>query len=126
MKIHIEITREPLVARGVTSADGSSGAVVEFAGLVRGEEKGIAIAGLDYEAYETMARTEMEKIARELGGVFPCRSVEVVHRIGNVPVGEASIVVRIEAQHRAEAFGMLAEFMDRLKRDVPIWKKAAA
>ena len=126
MKVHVEITREPLAARGVTSADGVSGAVVEFAGLVRSEEDGVAIAGLDYEAYEMMARTEMEKIVRELGSVFPCRSVEVAHRIGSVPAGEASIVVRIEAKHRAEAFGMLAEFMDRLKREVPIWKKVAA
>jgi molybdopterin synthase catalytic subunit len=43
-----------------------------------------------------------------------------------VPVGEASIVVRIEAKHRAEAFGMLGEFMDRLKRDVPIWKRVSS
>ena len=126
MKIRIEIAREPLAARGVTSADGASGAVVEFAGVVRGEEGGVAIAGLDYEAYEMMARTEMERILRELGRAFPCSSVEVAHRIGRVPVGEASIVVRIQAKHRAEAFGMLAEFMDRLKRDVPIWKKVAA
>jgi molybdopterin synthase catalytic subunit len=126
MKIHVEITREALTARGVTSADGASGAIVVFAGLVRGEEEGAAIAGLDYEAYEAMARSEMERIARELGAVFPCRSVELAHRIGHVPVGQASILVRIEAKHRAEAFGMLAAFMDRLKQDVPIWKKVAA
>lgn len=125
MKIRIEITREPLAARGVTSADGASGAVVEFAGVVRGEEDGAAIAGLDYEAYEMMARGEMERMLGELGRAFPCHSVQVAHRIGRVPVGEASIVVRVEAKHRAEAFGMLAEFMDRLKRDVPIWKKVA-
>jgi len=123
MKIRVEITRERLVAHGVTSADGTSGAIVEFAGVVRGEEKGVPIAGLAYEAYEAMARTEMERIAGELGVLFPCQSAEVWHRIGQVPVGEASIVVRIEAKHRAEAFGMLAAFMDRLKEDVPIWKK---
>lgn len=126
MKIHVEITRDALAARGVTSADGANGAIVEFAGLVRGEEEGAAIGGLDYEAYEAMARSEMERIVRDLGAVFPCRSVAVAHRLGYVPVGEASILVRIEAQHRAEAFGMLAAFMDRLKCDVPIWKKVAA
>lgn len=126
MNIRIEITRQPLLARGVTTAESGVGAVVEFAGVVRGEEEGAAIAGLDYEAYETMARSEMERMARELANVFPCRMLEVVHRIGRVPVGEASIVVRVEAKHRAEAFAMLAEFMDRLKRDVPIWKKVAA
>jgi molybdopterin synthase catalytic subunit len=126
MKICVTITREPIVARGVTSADASSGAVIEFAGMVRGEEEGVAIAALDYEAYEGMARSEMERIAAELSGSYPCRFVEVTHRVGRVPVGEASILVRIEAKHRAEAFGMLAQFMDRLKRDVPIWKKVAA
>jgi molybdopterin synthase catalytic subunit len=73
-----------------------------------------------------MARSEMEKIARDLAGQFPCDSIEVIHRIGRVPVGEVSIVVRIEAKHRAEAFGMLGEFMDRMKRDVPIWKRVSS
>jgi molybdopterin synthase catalytic subunit len=125
MKFRITITREPIVACGVASADPSIGAVVEFAGMVRGEEDGVAIAALDYEAYEAMARSEMERIVDELSGSYPCGFVEVTHRIGRVPVGEASILLRIEAKHRADAFGMLAEFMDRLKRDVPIWKKVS-
>jgi molybdopterin synthase catalytic subunit len=125
MKVRVTITREPIVARGVTSADALSGAVVEFSGMVRGEEDGVAIASLNYEAYEGMAQSEMERIAAELSTAYPCRSFEVTHRIGRVPIAEASILVRIEAKHRAEAFGMLAEFMDRLKRDVPIWKKVS-
>ena len=126
MKIHVEITREVLLARGAVSEAGSVGAVVEFAGIVRGEEDGAAIAALDYEAYEEMARSEMERIARALAGQFPCESIEVIHRIGCVAVGETSILVRIESKHRAEALGMLAEFMTRLKTDVPIWKKVSA
>ena len=123
MKIRVDITREPLQARGLASTDGSTGAVVEFAGIVRGEEDGAPISALDYEAYEAMARSEMERIVRNLSAQYPCHAVAIVHRIGRVPVGEASILVRIEAKHRAEAFGMLAAFMDRLKQDVPIWKK---
>ena len=125
MKIRIELTRGPIVARGTTATDTSTGAVVEFAGVVRGEEDGSAIAALDYEAYEPMARREMERIAGELSERYPCHSLEVTHRLGRVPAGEASIRVRIEAKHRAEAFGILAEFMNRLKRDVPIWKKVS-
>ena len=125
MKTRVEITRKPLVASGVTSADGTSGAVVEFAGVVRGEEEGAPITTLDYEAYEAMARSEMERIVRELSAQYPCHQVEVTHRIGHVPAGEASILVRIAAKHRAEAFSLLTEFMDRLKRDVPIWKKVS-
>ncbi|MFZ9932194.1 MAG: molybdenum cofactor biosynthesis protein MoaE [Chthoniobacterales bacterium] len=123
MRTRVGITREPLVARGVTSADAAGGAVVEFAGVVRVEEDGARISALDYEAYEVMARSEMERIVRELSALYPCHEVDVTHRIGPVPVGEASILVRIVAKHRAEAFGLLTEFMDRLKRDVPIWKK---
>jgi len=126
MKTRVEITREPLVASGVTSADGTSGAVLEFAGVVRSEEDGAPITALDYEAYEVMARSEMERIVRELSAQYPCHAVEITHRIGRVPAGEASILVRIAAKHRAEAFGMLTEFMDRLKRDVPVWKKVAS
>ena len=123
MKIEVEITREAVAARGVTSAATGCGAVVEFAGVVRGEEDGAAIAALDYEAYEVMARSEIARILRKLAAEFPCESVVVCHRVGRVPVGEASIVVRVEAKHRVEAFGMLAAFMDCLKKDVPIWKK---
>ena len=104
-------------------SDGTSGAVVDFAGVVRGDEGGAPITALDYEAYEDMARSEMERIVRELSARFPCHAVKITHRIGRVPVGEASIDVRVEAKHRADAFGMLAEFMNRLKQDVPIWKK---
>ena len=126
MKIRVEITQEPIVARGVAATEVLVGAVVEFAGVVRGEEDGRSIAGLDYEAYAAMARAEMERIAGELSVTYPCECLEVTHRIGHVPVGQASILVRIEAKHRAEAFGMLAEFMNRMKRDVPIWKKVVA
>lgn len=122
MKIHIEITDRPLACEGMAGADGTSGAVVEFAGIVRPTEGEQTIDALHYEAFEAMARSEMERILHELEKQFPCRSAEVKHRRGRVPVGEAAIVVRVAAKHRAEAFGMLAAFMDRLKQDVPIWK----
>ena len=122
MKIDIEINDRPLVCKGTDGAGGISGAVVEFAGIVRPTEGGQTIDALQYEAYDGMARSEMERILRELEKQFPCHSVEVKHRKGRVPVGEAAIIVRVAAKHRAEAFGMLAAFMDRLKQDVPIWK----
>jgi len=121
MKIEVEFTNEQLHASG-GPADGSCGAVVEFSGIVRSEENGRRIEALHYEAYEAMARAQMGRILRALEDEFPCQAVRVVHRLGRVPVGEAAIVVRIEAKHRSEAFGLLAAFMDRLKQDVPIWK----
>lgn len=123
MKITVEITRDPLEA-GIGLLGGSgSGAVVVFSGVVRPEENGHHIAALDYEAYESMACEEMKRILAELAVRFPCDSAEVRHRIGRVGAGETSIMVRLAAKHRAEALGLLAEFMDRLKKDVPIWKR---
>ena len=122
MKIEIEITEEALSSAGAMSCEDGIGAVVEFAGIVRGEENGQRIAALRYEAYETMARSQTEQILRDLQATYPCAAVRVIHRVGVVPAGEAAIVVRVEAKHRAEAFGMLAAFMDRLKQEVPIWK----
>jgi len=104
---------------------GSAGAWVEFVGLVRGDEGQQAITALEYEAYAPMAEREMRRILESLGAARPCLYVRVVHRTGVVPVGEAAIGVGVAAAHRAEAFALLAEFMDRLKKDVPIWKRRA-
>ncbi len=98
------------------------GALAEFSGIVRGEENGRVIAALEYEAYSPMAARVMRDILAELGQRHPCLFVRVTHRIGIVPVGEAAIHIVVTARHRAEAFAMLAGFMDRLKQDVPIWK----
>ena len=99
------------------------GAVVDFQGVVRGDEQGESIAGLYYEAYRPMAEREIERIVREILGEFPCREIHVAHRLGFVPVGEASISVKIASVHRGEAIKFLEEFMNRMKQDVPIWKR---
>jgi molybdopterin synthase catalytic subunit len=124
MKIEIALQNEPLRLEEDKTASGA-GAVVRFEGRVRAEENGATIAALDYEAYEPMAKQQMEKIARELGEAHACLSVRVRHRIGRVPVGEAAILVEVRAQHRGEAFAFVTEFMNRIKQDVPIWKAAA-
>ncbi|NJK90567.1 MAG: molybdenum cofactor biosynthesis protein MoaE [Blastochloris sp.] len=98
------------------------GAVAEFYGVVRGEENGQPIAALVYEAYPGMAEREMRRVAEEEAKRHPVDHVEIIHRTGAIPVGETAIWVRVRSRHRAEAFGFLAGFMDRLKQDVPIWK----
>jgi molybdopterin synthase catalytic subunit len=123
-QISVAITREPLATARPAQRD-DCGAVLDFLGIVRGDEQGRQIDGLDYEAYQPMAERQIEQIIRELLNEFPCREIDVVHRIGFVPVGEASIWVRIAAPHRQEAISFLAEFMNRLKKDVPIWKQTS-
>lgn len=124
MEITVELTGEEIV---VPPGEGCAGvgAVVEFRGVVRGEENGTAISALRYEAYQPMAENVMRQILRELAAASPCVSAEVVHRIGIVPAGATAIYLRLRSSHRGEAFRLLETFMNRLKEDVPIWKTEA-
>lgn len=102
----------------------ASGALAEFRGLVRGQENDRTIGGLVYEAYQPMAEREITRIAEHLAQAHPIHAVRIVHRIGAVPVGESAIYIGVSSRHRAAAFAFLSDFMDLLKRDVPIWKTA--
>ncbi len=127
MIIEAVLTTQPIDRQGVLPPDVAThaGAVVEFAGLVRGEEAGRPIGALEYEAYSPMAERMMRQIATDLAASHPCLLVQVVHRIGIVRVGQAAIRLVVAARHRAEALAMVTSFMDRLKEDVPIWKRRA-
>ena len=120
MEIEILITSQPLVI-SKTAPEGC-GAVVEFSGIVRGEENGSAISALEYQAYQPMAEREIERVAREINVEHPCAFVRVHHRVGIIPVGETAIVLQAASPHRGAAFAFASAFMDRLKQDVPIWK----
>jgi molybdopterin synthase catalytic subunit len=120
MKIDVKIQPTPL--QGDDSPVEGSGALVRFEGRVRPEEGGKLIDALLYEAYMPMAQLQMEAILREMGLTWPCMLARVRHRIGQVPVGEAAIIVEVWSGHRTEAFALASAFMDRLKQDVPIWK----
>jgi molybdopterin synthase catalytic subunit len=126
MQIDVQLTRAPIEPWPPPAAGPAvSGAVVEFTGVVRGMENAAPIAALEYEAYDSMALSEMRRLLQELSAQFPCHAVRVIHRVGIVPAGEAAICVRVEAAHRQEAFGLMTTFLDALKRDVPIWKNRA-
>lgn len=120
MDIHIAIQSAPL--HWPESTDLSSGAVVRFTGVVRAEEGGRTIAGLNYEAYQPMAENTMRQILEKLCASYPFRKAVVLHRIGFVPVGEAALVMEIQSAHRSEALRVTTAFLDLLKQDVPIWK----
>ena len=100
------------------------GAVVEFHGVVRATEGGAQLEGLFYEAYEPMARREFDRIISELAARHSPQAVCIVHSLGFVPAGAASLYVRVEARHRAAALAFCGELIDRMKQDVPIWKIA--
>jgi molybdopterin synthase catalytic subunit len=105
------------------SSEGA-GAVVCFEGRVRPTENGREIRGLCYEVYEPMARSMMASIAEELVRAFDLVVISVEHSNGLVLVGECSFRLLVAGRHRQESLAAMGEFIDRLKRDVPIWKTA--
>lgn len=125
MEIEITITAEPIAEKILPPRAGAAGAWVEFRGNVRGEENGRPISALEYEVYPEMAPREIHRLLAEIAGRHPALAVRVIHRTGIIPVGETAIYVGAAAAHRREAFALLTEFMDRLKQDVPIWKRRA-
>ena len=124
MKTEIGFTHEPIVAPPLRMESREVGACVEFLGIVREMEKGAALGGLGYEAHESMARKHLARIFAELAVAHPVEAVVFMHRLGWVPVGEASMFVRVLSAHRGEALAFCGAAIDRMKRDVPIWKRA--
>jgi len=125
MEIEVQLTRDPIPEKFPPSASCAHGAWLEFRGVVRGEEHGCEISALEYEAYPDMASHEIRRLLQEIGSRHPCLAATVVHRIGVIPAGETAIYAGIVSAHRGEAIALLTEFMDRLKEDVPIWKRRA-
>ncbi len=124
METHITFTTSPIAIPALTLPSREIGACVEFQGIVRETEQDRQLAGLQYEAYEPMARRHLSRIFDELAALHPCAVVVFIHRLGWVPVGEASLFVRVVSAHRGEALRFVAEAIDRMKADVPIWKRA--
>ena len=124
MRMEIVFTHEPIVAPTLRMESREVGACVEFFGIVRELERGRALSGLGYEAHEPMARKHLERIFAELAAAHPIEAVIFIHRLGWVPVGGASMFVRVLAAHRGEALAFCGAAIDRMKRDVPIWKRA--
>jgi molybdopterin synthase catalytic subunit len=106
--------------------DLGAGAVVDFWGVVRELEDGRKIEGIDYEAHEAMAEHQMKVIADAAAETFGLSQVVLHHRVGFVRTGEASLFLRVSAQHRAAAFEASKWIVDELKKKVPIWKKPAS
>jgi molybdopterin synthase catalytic subunit len=100
------------------------GGVVTFLGIVRDDaDDGRRVSALWYEAYESMAVREFETIANEARDRFGDVRIAIVHRVGELGVGEISVAVLAAAAHRCEAFHACAYAIDELKRRAPIWKK---
>lgn len=119
----VRLVHEPIdltILLGISPADG---AACLFVGVVRNENQGRSVERLEYEAYEEMALPLMEEIAAETRRRFPVTGVRLVHRLGRLEIGEASVAVATTSPHRGEAFAACRFAIDTLKARVPIWKK---
>ncbi len=103
--------------------DPEVGAWVRFDGVARITGHGGKTRWLEYEAYESMALKELEKIAREATDRFGVKHVVILHRVGRVDIGQRAMVVLVGAPHRGEAFSAASYIVDRVKETVPIFKK---
>ena len=122
METKIDFTYSVIETPALILPSREIGASIEFQGIVRELENGSALKGLQYEAHEPMARKYLLNHIRELNTVHRCTAVHFIHRLGWVPVNDASLFIRVLSAHRREALNFLGEFIDRLKKDVPIWK----
>jgi molybdopterin synthase catalytic subunit len=104
-------------------ADPDVGAIGWFEGVTRRTTDTRVTERLSYEAHRPMAIAELEKLASRAVDKFSLRRCVIVHRLGEVPVSEASVVVGCSSPHRPATFEALPWIMDVLKKDVPIWKR---
>ena len=114
------IDSEALVRRVMRPSDG---AYVLFEGVVRNHHDGRPVESIFYDAYRPMAEKEIDAIVRDVEAAYPEAAIAVVHRLGHLVVGDASIAIVAASPHRAEAFAASRMLIDRIKETVPIWKK---
>jgi molybdopterin synthase catalytic subunit len=121
-RVHVRVSEDPLsldqLVRSVSTP--AAGAIVVFCGVTR------EVARLDYEAYREMAEERMAVIVGDCVERHGLRAAAAEHRVGEVALGEPSVAVAVSAPHRAEAFAGARDAIDRIKAEVPIWKREPA
>ena len=122
---YFALTRDPLDPRDLVRRlqRDSDGAVVTFEGVVRNQTAGRATLYLEYEGYEELALKTMEAIGHEIAAAREIGRIGMVHRLGRLEIGEASVVIVVTSPHRQAAFDAALDGINRLKQKVPIWKK---
>jgi molybdopterin synthase catalytic subunit len=119
------LTDQPIqineLVRFVTQA--KSGAIVTFIGTTRDHNEGRRVLALSYEAYAGMAEKELERVGREAKERWNIEKMAIVHRVGRVDIGQASVAIAVSSAHRNDAFEACRFAIEEIKRSVPIWKK---
>ncbi len=123
--IFCKLTQDPIELRELTDfvADPGAGAMTTFIGTTRNTNDGRQVIRLEYECYPGMAEKEMVKIATEVLARWPIVKIAMIHRLGRVDIGEASVAIAVSSGHRHAAFEACHYAINQLKETVPIWKK---
>lgn len=123
--LHIELVSSPIAIHSFRDriADPDVGAHAWFEGVTRRMTGGRETVRLSYEAFEPMAIAELRRLGQVAAQQFRLTALVLVHRLGVVPIGEASLIVGCSSPHRAAVFSALPTIVNALKTDVPIWKQ---
>lgn len=121
----VQLVDEPINMAGLLSQidNPDVGAHAWFIGVTRRRTAVEITQTLFYDAHRSMAQAELERLASAASSRFGLRHLVIVHRLGEVPIGQASVVVGCSSPHRAAAIDALPWIMDELKKNVPIWKR---
>jgi molybdopterin synthase catalytic subunit len=103
--------------------DPEAGAIATFIGTTRNNNEGRKVIGIDYEAYPQMAEKELARIGEDAKKQWPICRMAIVHRLGPVKIGEASVIIAVSSAHRDAAFAACRYAIEEIKKTVPIWKK---
>lgn len=122
---HAALVRDPIdPARALALVgDEGHGAAVLFLGMVRNEADGRTVSGMTYDAYEEMAAAVLGAIADEASERWGTDRMAVLHRVGELSVGEVSVAIAVSSCHRAEAFEASRYIIEEIKHRLPVWKK---
>jgi molybdopterin synthase catalytic subunit len=123
----VDLLPSPLDVASVTEfvTSPKAGGIDIFLGTTRAETTadGRELLALDYEAYESMARRQLQDLTDAARQQWPVIRVAILHRLGRVPIGHASVVIAVSTPHRAESFAACRWIIDQLKKEVTIWKQ---
>ena len=122
-EVHITDKKlNPVEVIPLVESDGS-GAVNVFIGTVRDKTKGKTVLRLEFEAYESMALKEMQKIVDEAKKKWSVNKLVIHHRVGSLEIGDIPVIIAVSTPHRKDGFEACQFAIDTLKETVPIWKK---
>ena len=122
--MHTRVTRDVVEPAGVLALVGSpaDGAAILFLGTVREQNDGRAVTGMRYDAFVEMAEPVLRDIAAEAAGRAGSDRIAVIHRVGELAVGDVSVAIAVSSPHREQSFDAARYIIEQIKQRLPVWK----